>query len=282
MSSPTLRRRRLARRLREMREERGQAAADVAAEAKRRSGKPRGWSLSKLVRLEKADWRRLNLDDLNLLLDIYEVDAEERARLVALAKEATQKGWWASFGDALGTGQFVGLESEASRIRTYQCMTIPGLLQTPEYARAMIEARGMTDEADVARRVEARMIRKNVFSRADPPTLWAVIDEAALLRVPSDLHGQLEYLLEVSHRPNVGLQVLPISHGLHAAMTGQMVLLEFPAPDPPVVYIEVLSEELYLERPEQVNQYQHLYDHVQAAALSIDDSRELIRSLATR
>ncbi|WP_304452939.1 helix-turn-helix transcriptional regulator [Nocardiopsis sp. YSL2] len=280
MSSPTLRRKRLARQLRQLREERRLNAEDVAAEAKRRSGKPRGWSLSKLIRMEKANWKRLNLDDLAVLLDIYEItDTQERLDLITLAREGNQRGWWASFGDALGTGQFVGLESEASRIRTYQCMTIPGLLQTPEYARAMISTRGMVDETELNLRVQARMFRKSIFNTAPIPTLWAIIDEAALARIPPDLHGQLEYLIEASLQPNIGIQVLPLSYGLHAAMTGQMVLLEFPAPDPPVVYIEVLSEELYLEKPQQVTHYQHLYDHVQAAALPVDQSRDYIRGL---
>ncbi|MFE6305066.1 helix-turn-helix domain-containing protein [Nocardiopsis sp. NPDC057823] len=283
MSSPTLRRKRLARQLRDIREQRGYTAEEIAAEAKRRSGKPRGWSLSKLIRMEKADWKRLALDDLELLLDIYEItDPHERQDLLTLAREGNQRGWWASFGDALGSGQFVGLESEASRIRTYQCMTIPGLLQTPEYARAMIATRGMADETELNLRVQARMFRKSIFNTEPVPTLWAIIDEAALARIPRELNSQLEYLVEASLKPNIGIQVLPLSHGLHAAMTGQMVLLEFPAPDPPVVYIEVLSEELYLEKPHQVTHYQHLYDHVQAAALPVDQSRDYIRGLLDR
>ena len=281
-SSPTLRRRRLARHLRELRESQGYTAEDVAAEAKRLTGKPRGWSVSKLVRLEKAEWKRLRLDDVRVLLDIYQVTSEEeREAYLTLTAESNQRGWWTTFGDALGSGQFVGLETEATSIRTYQSMVVPGLLQTEEYARAMIAARGIIDQSDITRRVEARMFRKNVFLRSNPPTLWAIIDEAALLRIPSGLSSQLEHLLEASERGNIGIQVMPLARGLHAAMTGQLVIMDFAPPEPPVVYLEVMSEELYLEKPEQITHYQHIYDHAQAEALSVIESRECIRAILT-
>lgn len=282
VSSPTLRRRRLSRRMRELREAQGFTAEWVAGEAKRITKKPRGWSPSKLNRLETAEWKRLKPEDIQLLLDIYKVtDEADRAACLTLVKEANQQGWWASFGDILGSGQFVGLESEASSIRSYQSNSIPGLLQTEGYARAVIHATGIVDEADLNRRVEARMFRKHVFNREHPPTMWAVIDEAALLRITPELSGQLEYLLECAERANIGIQVLPITRGIHAAMNGQFVIMDFPPPDLPAVYLEAMHEELYLEKPEQITRYQHVYDHVQAEALSVDESREHIRNLLT-
>ncbi|WP_433698779.1 helix-turn-helix domain-containing protein [Nocardiopsis sp. CA-288880] len=279
MASPTLRRRRLSRLLRELREDRGWTAGAVAKEAKAKSGKTRGWSASKLTRLEGAEWKRVQADDVLILLDIYGITAEEeRAAYVALAREANQQGWWASFGDALGSGQFVGLESEASAIRSYESMTIPGLLQTPEYARAVISGSGqVTDEDELTQRVDARMFRKTVFTRSAPVTFWAVLDELALLRITPALAGQLDYLLEMGARSNVGIQVLPISRGPHAAMNGNFVIMEFPPPDLPVVYLEAMSEEIYLEKSEEITRYQHVYDYVQAEALSVSDSRQLIR-----
>ncbi|GHD24956.1 transcriptional regulator [Nocardiopsis kunsanensis] len=279
MASPTLRRRRLSRLLRELREESGWTATKVAKEAKERSGKPRGWSASKLTRLEGAEWKRVNSDDVLILLDIYGItDSADRDSYVTLAKEANQQGWWATFGDALGSGQFVGLESEASSIRSYESMSIPGLLQTPEYARVVIAGSGLvTDGTELTQRVDARMFRKNVFSKSNPVTFWTVLDEAALLRITPDLAGQLEYLLEMGDRPNIGIQVLPISKGPHAAMNGNFVIMEFPPPDPPVVYLEAMSEEIYLEKPEEITRYQHVYDYVQAEALSVAESRQLIR-----
>lgn len=280
MVSPTLRRRRLSRLLRELREARGYTAGAVAKEAKTLSGRARGWSASKLIRLEGAEWKRVRADDVLVLLDIYGItDEAERSAYVLLAKEANQQGWWASFGDVLGSGQFVGLESEASRIRTYESMTIPGLLQTPEYARAVINGSGViSDETELAQRVDARMFRKAVFNRATPLTFWAVLDELALMRITPELSGQLEYLLDMGNRPNIGIQVLPIDRGPHAAMNGQFVIMEFPPPDQPVVYLECLSEEIYLEKPEEITRYQHLYDYVQAEALSTTESLELIRN----
>ena len=222
---------------------------------------------------------RSGFDRVLTLLDIYGIDdAEERRAYVTLAREANQQGWWSTFGDALGNGHFVGLESEASAIRTYESMTIPGLLQTPEYARAVISGNGLVaDEEELTTRVDARMFRKSVFAKSSPVTFWAVLDELALLRIRPDLGGQLEHLLEMGERPNVGIQVLPISRGPHAAMSGQFVIMDFPPPDPPVVYLEVMSEEIYLEKPEEITRYQHVYDYVQAEALSVTESRQLIR-----
>ncbi len=279
MVSPTLRRRRLSRLLYEQRESYGATAKAVAAEAKKRSGKARGWSESKVNRLETGDWKRLSMDDVLLLLDIYDVsDPAERAGYVELVKEASRKGWWATYENVLGSGQLIGLESEASSIRSYQSMTIPGLLQTESYARAMAIASSMGDTEDIDQRVEVRMLRKAIFSRANPPAFWAVIDEAALLHITPELRDQLEYLVEVSHRQNIGIQVLPVAGGPHAAMTAHFVIMEFQVPDSPVVYLEVATEELYLESSEQVRQYRRRFDFVQASALSVDESRALIRN----
>lgn len=278
-ASPTLRRRRVARLLFQQRERAGLTAKAVAAEAKRRSGKTRGWSESKVNRLETGEWKRLSIDDVLLLLDIYDVtDESEREDYARLVREANQKGWWATYENVLGGGQLIGLEAEASSIRSYQSMTVPGLLQTESYARAMATASAMGETDEVERRVEARMLRKSVFSKAKPPAFWTVIDEAALLHITPELRDQLEYLLEVSRHPHIGIQVLPVAHGPHAAMTGHFVVMEFPMPDPPVVYLEAVSEELYLESEQQVREYQRRFDFVQASALSVDESRELIRA----
>lgn len=279
MVSPTLRRRRLSRLLFQQREKSGLTAKAVAAEAKKRSGKTRGWSESKVNRLETGDWKRLSVDDVFLLLDIYGVtDPAERNGYAELVKEASRKGWWATYENVLGTGQLIGLEAEAASIRSYQSMTIPGLLQTESYARAIAVASSMGETDDVDQRVEARMLRKAVFSRANPPEFQAVIDEAALLHITSELSDQLEYLLEVGQRPNIGIQVLPVTGGLHAAMTAHFVIMEFPMPEPPVVYLEVATEELYLESEPQVRQYKRRFDFVQASALSVNESRALIRN----
>ncbi|WP_262391435.1 DUF5753 domain-containing protein, partial [Nocardiopsis sp. CNR-923] len=108
-----------------------------------------------------------------------------------------------------------------------------------------------------------------------------LIDEAALLRIPPELSGQLEYLIDMSHQPNIGVQVLPLSRGLHGE-TGQLVIMDFQPPDPTTVYLEVMAQEFYLEKPREITYYQHVYDRLQAAALPVEESRELISGLLAR
>ena len=173
-----------------------------------------------------------------------------------------------------GSGTFVGLEAEAQSIRTFEALAIPGLLQVEEYARAVIRSGGIVDD-EVDRRVQARMIRKQVLSGPDAPLYWAVIDEAALRKSPT---GQLEYLLQVQGE-RLGIQVLPDSAGPHAALTAPFVILDFPESDPGVVYVDTGSDELYLEKPPHLARYEGLWRHIQATALSVEGSRDLIRSL---
>ncbi|WP_017624782.1 helix-turn-helix domain-containing protein [Nocardiopsis chromatogenes] len=266
--SPTVRRRRLSYELRSLREAQGKTAEQVTDDL--------GWSRGKLTHIERNQWKRPNIRDIQDLLDVYDVsDEEKREALITLAKQARQRGWWASFGDALGAGTFVGLEAEARSIRTYEALVIPGLLQTEEYARAVIRGGGISDEDDISRRVQARMLRKQVLASADAPLYWAIIDEAALHKITPPLAGQLHHLLDVQ-RPNLGVQVLPDSAGPHAALTGSFVMMDFPEPDPSVVYIDTGSDELYLEKPVHLERYEVLWRHIQASALSIDASRDLI------
>ncbi|GAB3214072.1 helix-turn-helix transcriptional regulator [Marinactinospora endophytica] len=282
VASPTLRRRRIARQLLMLREQAGLTARQAAAEAKRRSPE-RKWSETKVTRIETRKILRLRDVDIQTLLDVYGVtDPSEREAYRRLAREASQTGWWVGYRDVLGTGAFVDLETEASSIRSCEMMAIPGLLQTEDYARAIIQANVTAsgreaDAREVDRGVEARMIRKSILSaRTDPPTYWAVIGEAALLHITPRLKGQLKYLLEMSERGNIGIQVLPVSRGPHAAMTGSFVILDFPAPDSPVVYLETMLEEIYLETPDEIRTYQQFYAHIQAEALPVGDSRTLI------
>lgn len=196
--SSTLRRRRLSRRLRELREAKGLTAAHVTAEARRR-GKGK-WSRGKLTRIENNEWVRPSVTDVEALLDIYDVtDPDERQAYVILTKEARNSGWWVGYSDVLGKGAYVGLELEAASIRTYEALVIPGLLQTEEYARAITRGHGITDAADIERHVEARMARKQVLVPGTPgPQVWAIIDEAALRKIPDEIReSQIRYLLDV-------------------------------------------------------------------------------------
>ncbi|CAM3746422.1 helix-turn-helix transcriptional regulator [Nocardiopsis rhodophaea] len=275
-SSPPLRRRRLSRRLRELREAKGYTSDRVTTDAKARGGK---WSRGKLTRIENNEWSRPNPRDVEVLLDIYEVkDPAEREAYLTLTKQARQRGWWVSYSDVVGKGTYVGLEIEASRIRTYEALVIPGLLQTTAYTRAVIESHGVTDETDIERRIEAREMRKQILARSDAPRIWAIIDEAALHRIPADIREeQVRYLIDVQ-RPSLRVQVLPNSVGLHAATAGSFVILDFPE-DPPVVYQENVMSELFYEDPVEIDHCEMVYDHVHASALSVEESRELLENL---
>lgn len=270
MSSPTVRRRRLSYLLRELREGAGYTAQHVTDTL--------GWSRGKLTHIEQNQWKRPNRRDIEDLLDIYEVtDTEQREAALTLVKQSRQRGWWVGYSDVLGSGTFVGLEAEARSIRTFEALAIPGLLQTEEYAEAIIRSGGITDDDEVERRVRARMIRKQILSGPDAPLYWSVVDEAALRK---SSRGQLEYLLQVQG-PRLGVQVLPDSVGPHAALTAPFVMLDFPEPDPGTVYVSTWSDELFLEKPSHLEQYESLWRHITATALSVEDSRALIRSLIT-
>ncbi|WP_306366247.1 helix-turn-helix transcriptional regulator [Nocardiopsis sp. CC223A] len=275
--SPTLRRRRLSRRLRELREAKGYTSAHVTAEAKR-LGKGR-WSRGKLTRIENNEWLRPSVTDVEALLDIYEVtDPAEREAYARLTREARQAGWWVGYKDVLGAGTYVGLELEAERIRTYEALVVPGLLQTEEYARAIIRGHGVADESTVERRVEARMARKQILALPSGPRIWAIIDEAALRKIPDDIReAQIRYLLDVQ-RPELRVQVLPDSAGLHPATAGSFSILDFPE-DPSVVYLEAVMSQLFYEDPVEIAHCEVVYDHVHAAALSVPDSRVFLETL---
>jgi transcriptional regulator with XRE-family HTH domain len=271
-ASPTLRRRRLARELLRLREDAGLTAKQAAAEAKKRAP-DKSWFEAKVTKIERRR-QRVRDADLQVLLDIYGVtNSDEREAYRKLAREAGKSGWWFGYRDILGAGTYIDLETEASRIRMYQVQNLPGLLQTEEYARTTIRAGGVTDDDEVDRRVEVRMMRQHILARSDAPRLWAVIDETAFRKTPRAVAAaQLRHLIDVQ-RPSLRMQVLPDAVGPHAGMDGSFVILDFPA-DPSAVYIEQTGGSgLLVEDPEQITLYETVLDHVQAAALSVEESR---------
>lgn len=277
-SSPTLRRRRLSAQLHMLRTTAGLTAEAAAKRAKeRRPDRP--WSAAKVVRIENREWKRLQSDDVLTLLDVYEVtDKRRRDAFVRLALEASQSGWWVGYRDILGSGVYVDLETEANLIRTYQALAVPGLLQTEDYARAVIRGGGVTDDREVDRRVEVRMMRQHILNGPDAPRVWAIIDEAAFHRIPAELRAdQLRHLIDVQ-RPTLRVQVLPYSAGFHAGISGSFVILDFPG-DPSTVYLEHSMSGLFPEDPVEVEHYGMVFDHLQAHALSVDDSLAWMDSL---
>jgi transcriptional regulator with XRE-family HTH domain len=219
-------------------------------------------SESKISRMElgRVGFKERDVAD---LLSLYGVDdAEERDALLALAREANQPGWWQRFGDVLPSWfqAYVGLEAAASLIRTYEVQFIPGLLQTEDYARAVVLlGHGSETPEEIQKRVELRMERQQVLGRPNPPRIWAIIDEAVLRRPiggPGVMREQLEHLAKLAELPNMTLQVIPFGFGGHAAAGGAFTLLRFPDQTlPDVVYIEQLTSALYLDKREDVDTY---------------------------
>jgi hypothetical protein len=219
------------------------------------------------------------------MLEIYGAGEEQRESLVQLARESKQKGWWHAYGDSVQPhfATYLGLESAASEIRIYEVNMIPGLLQTEDYARTVITA-GMVNSprAEIERRVALGMERQRL-TRSSPPQVWTVLDEAGLRRQvggPEVMRAQLEYLRELAGLRNVSLQVIPFSGGAHPGMGKPFVILVFgESIDPDVVYLEDLTSALWVEDVHQVDRYNVLFNHLQAAALSFDESAALICSV---
>ena len=205
--------------------------------------------------------------------------------MITLAREARQRGWWEEYRDVLG-GTLPEFEAEASRILSYKSLLLPGLLQTADYARAIFRGGQVVDEAALDRRVEARLTRQRILDQPNPPQMWTIIDEAALLKHIGGvkvMHRQLLHLIDMAMRPNIGIQVLPNAVGAHAALENAFTILEFAAPeDPSLVYIEMLTGDAYLELHEQLARYTMAYDHVRASALSAEASAEYLAELAAR
>lgn len=276
--SPTVRRRRLAARLRELREHANLTIDEV--------GDRLECSASKISRIETGHVG-VTPRDVRDMLEVYGIDDDEREALVQLAREARKKGWWHAYNEVF-TGSFVGLESDASFLHTHQALLVPGLLQTEAYTRAVIRAiRPDAGEADVELRVRARVNRQKLITEeVNPPEYWAVIDEAVLRRVvggPEVMRDQLKNLVELATLPHVTLQVVPFAAGAHAGMEGPFLILGFPEQaDPDVVYVENTTSGVYLEQPEDVHRYTLMFDHLRAAALKPDDTVELVDRTADR
>jgi hypothetical protein len=221
------------------------------------------------------------------LLRLYGVtDPGEVAALRAMAREANQPGWWLRFSDLLPHWfrAYVDLESAASLIRSYEGQLVPGLLQTEDYTRAVIHGAQLDESAEeVERRVALRMARQTLLTRADAPRLWAVVDEAALRRPVGGskvMQAQLEWLIEASRLPSVTVQILPFNAGAHPAMVGGFSILRFAGRElPDVVYLEHLTNAVYLGRRDDVDQYLHVMDQICARSEPGDRTAEFLGAM---
>lgn len=224
-------------------------------------------SPAKISRLELGRVGFKERDVLDLLTLYGVTDNTERAEFLTLARRANAPGWWHRYSDLL-PGWFetyLGLEQASMMIRTYELQFVPGLLQTREYARA-VTLLGHEDQGDIERRVELRMRRQEVLTAPSAPTLWAVIDEAALRRSLNGselLREQLDHLMAMNELPNVSVQIAPLSFGGHAAAGGPFSILRFAEPDlPDIVYLEQLTSALYLDKRSDVEHYALVMDRL--------------------
>src|SRR5699024_10091651 len=274
---PTVRRRRLAAEQRRLRE-----AADLTIDE---VGDKLECSASKISRIETGHVGVTPRDARDLLV-LYGVSGEEQEALVQLSREARKRSWWHAYNEVF-TGAFVGLEADASSLRAFQALLVPGLTQTEQYARAVIRAmRPGAGEAEIERRVEGRMARQHLLTDPHPPDYWAIMDEAVLHRTvggPTVMIEQLAQLRDLAELPHVNLQVVPFGGGAHPGMEGPFLILGFPEQaDTDVVYVDGTSSGVYLEMPEDVRRYSLMFDHLRAAALKPDDSVDLIAAAERR
>jgi transcriptional regulator with XRE-family HTH domain len=244
-----------------------------------------GLAASTLSRIEtgKAPTR---IAYLRSMLDYYGVDDPgQRQILLELAREGHRKAWWAAWEDVLPAGFdiYVGLEAEAASVHVYEAQVVHGLLQTEEYARAVITARRRHTPAEIDRLVGLRMQRPAVLLREDPMTLWIILDEAVVRRrmgPPDLMYRQLAHLAEAAQMPNVTVQILEFSSGLHPALNGSFAIIEFPErSDPDVVYCEGVGGQAYIEKHEEVQARAEAFDLLRAMALPPAESAELILSI---
>jgi transcriptional regulator with XRE-family HTH domain len=274
-SGPTVLRILLGTQLRRLREARG-ITAQQAAKAIRASE-------SKISRIElgRNAFREVDIAD---LLSLYGVkDVAEREQMLALASQANQPGWWHSYQDVLPTWfqAYIGLEESAECIRSYDSQFVPGLLQTEEYASAVIEL-GEFSLEETERLVVLRKERQKRFTSGGL-RLWTLIDEMALRRPvggPDLMRGQLQYLLEVSDRPGLTLQYTPYPAGGSYLVPGSFSIMRFAAEDlPDVVYVEQLTSAMYLDKPADVERYTAAMDKVSATSATPERTSEFIREL---
>ena len=276
-SGPTVLRILLGSQLRRLREAKG-ITREEAGYKIRASG-------SKISRMElgRVSFKERDVVD---LLEMYGVDEAEQAALVALAKEANSPGWWHKYGDVLPEWfqVYVGLEEAASLIRLYEVQFIPGLLQSEEYARAVISL-GLPGAApgEIERRVSLRLARQELLTKTGGPRLWAVVDEAALRRPIGGrevMGAQLERLIESAREPNITLQVVPFRSGGHAAEAGAFTIMRFPEVDlPDVVYLEQLTSALYLDKREDVETYTEVMERLSVESESPERTVDILSGM---
>jgi transcriptional regulator with XRE-family HTH domain len=271
--SPVVQRRRLRTELRKARQDAGLTQEQVAAAM--------DWSLSKLIRIE-AGSVGISTNDLKALLRHYQLDDPEvTSELVALARAARERSWWSVYRDIAPPGllQLIGYEAASFIIRNFETLLVPGLLQTEDYARAVVpslEEGATTDRVSTV--VEIRMRRQEQLDRDDPPLLFFILDEAVVRRLIGGrdvMRRQIHHLIEMAARPNVTIEIVPFSAGTHPGLTGPFVIVEFPDPgDDDVLYLETRGDLLRagISEEGEVSAYREVFEQLRQLSLGPDGS----------
>jgi transcriptional regulator with XRE-family HTH domain len=248
---------------------------------------------ARVLRVAPATVRRMEMAEVALkipyvqvLLTTYGVADDEAAAFVALTEEANQPGWWQRFHDVLPDwfSLYVSLEGAAGLIRSYEPHFVPGLLQTEDYARAVMQAGtiGQTGPGAIERHVSLRMARQQLLERENPPHLWVIMDETVLRR-PVSIRGevmreQLDRLLEFAERDRVTLQVAEFENGPHPGTYAPFSLFRFAEPElPDMVFTEYLTGALYLDSRKEVSMHLEVLDHMTAHAASAQRTKKVLR-----
>ncbi|CAL9548386.1 hypothetical protein SUDANB121_04403 [Nocardiopsis dassonvillei] len=269
--SPTIRRRRLSSEIRRIRLASGKTGEEVALAA--------GLSKSTYSNIESGVKKRPRLREVRAILDACGMDhGEEYDEILLLCRQALDRGWWTRYRDVVAA-PYVGYETEARDICTWQPLVLPGLLQTPEYMRVTAQA-CLTVPQDIRRFTDARLIRQRILDDEDPPLLRAIFDEGALLRLrahPEVLARQVRHLLKMSERPNITVQ-MTLADRLNPGSGGPFVIMDFLHPgDPTVVYLETTSDGIYLEGADEVARYRTLAEHLRLVALRPNETLDHLR-----
>jgi transcriptional regulator with XRE-family HTH domain len=279
VDSPTVLRRRIGTELSKLRASRSMNAKDVAATL--------GWSASKMSRIESGSVPLQERDAARLLAHYGVDDPAEVKQFINLTRQSRQQGWWHAYGDALPDWfrSYIGFEADATKIVTFQCELVPGLLQTEDYARHVIRAMNPHEGTDdIERRVALRMERQQILGRQKPPRLWAIIGEAVMRRAvgaPGIMRAQLNHLADMSDaHPGITIQVLPFSAGAHAAMGASFSVLSFSDLPGSVAYSEVTTSSIYTERQSEVERHEETFLRLMASSVQPEKSLVWLREVA--
>ncbi|MFW6694152.1 helix-turn-helix domain-containing protein [Streptomyces sp. MAR4 CNX-425] len=277
---PTVRLRRLAAELRHLR-----AGAELSRED---VSEKTGINVATLYRIEKAR-ARPQKRTLIALLDLYEVQDPLRDELVSISRGTSDQGWLRPYHSELPEEYtaYIGFEAEARSMRNYESLFVPGLLQTEDYARAVIKGTLPTaSQREVEQRVQARMERQALLAKEQPLQLWGIVDEASVQRLVGGrgvMRRQAQHLLDVLEEPHVTLQVITFDKGAHAGMAGSFVHMDFQDPaDPELVYVDNLAGDLFLESEVEIRRYRSMFEHLRAVAQSPKESSDLLAKVAAR